>query len=232
MSGEPTGEVRPENSDASIKVRVVSQNELFRMSNRALDLVEVDIEKNVYWLETDGKTPILNKGAGPCLIMFVKNIGDGTIISGHFSGRIADHQLSQEILKTHLKKVPKEIPDEGDEILIHSQQELDNLAISDKGMYRSYLALLDRIKEFCSEAGEARIEIYLFGQNYWRLAAEPDEIGGLTENIIQRQNVVTDLERLGVKPPRIFDYRDLKRLEGTDDTLFLPEEDVILHATG
>ena len=65
MSGEPTGEVRPENSDASIKVRVVSQNELFRMSNRALDLVEVDIEKNVYWLETDGKTPILNKGAGP-----------------------------------------------------------------------------------------------------------------------------------------------------------------------
>ncbi len=161
------------------------------------------------WTETDGKVPLRNGGAGPCLIIYAMNTETGRLISGHFPETdvkkqdmfdVTDLKNLEEYIR---KKYPKNTNTESvlvpnvDHVgvLTHIREDLDYLA---------YLGMLQRLKEW----GTENIEIYLFGNNSEAYGRTNEEFGSSYVNsVIEQHNVSADFYKLGIPYTKQSDFR-------------------------
>ncbi len=183
--------------------------------------------------------PILNRGAGPCLIIYLL-VGDQSgltkISSGHFSSAplqmlpfVDSFQLSEiedRAIDSHVldqKKQKLLIPDVVDHALLGDKRREVNPS------RELFLSMLD---EVLGVSESPSIEVHLFGNNLSQAAILWDQERGSTTNqlnsILWQQAIIDDLLGAGVSQRQIFDHRK-KGTIGVDSTIFDPKRRVISH---
>lgn len=179
------------------------------------------------WTETDGDIPIVNHGAGPCLIVYAVNTENGHVISGHFPEYNKEKQdmFTRRDLKYAQERYGKEEKPEG--ILIPDAEQVDFLSYTrvDKG-YEEFLKMKKRLNEW----GIDNTEIYLFGNNSGAFGSTPEEYDKrVVKSVIEQQSVSHDLYKLGIPYTKQHDYRAPGQ-DNVDDTFYSPEDRVIKHS--
>jgi len=170
-----------------------------RLHNSGINITEIGVDG---WKQTDGNVPIINTRAGPCTILYFRNMVSGQIISGHFSNLNKLLGLSED---THQKNLGK---------LMGGQ----------------FLEMINRIAEWTRMSGGKNVEMYLFGQNQpsslfaisYNLDREPP---------LAYQNAVKlFFISLGLLEGQIFDHR-VPGIKKVDDTVYIPNDSAIYHST-
>ncbi len=157
------GDNTPEGlNTASVNIILVNQERFFAEEDSLLE--DGDNYRNVptsTWIETTMDIPIVNVGAGPCLIIYIFDRENNRVLSGHFPETSEERQ--KDILRDRVKTKQFQFNDpEAKTVKIYSERDIpDQKTIYDR-CYEEYQSLLKRTAEILSDSKD-QLEIHLFG---------------------------------------------------------------------
>lgn len=202
----------------------------FAKYERSLDDNTIEFNESG-WVEVNADQPIKNMGASICLIIYVYNRKEDKMISGHFS--ITRHEIGKEWWQIFLRKSQEKLTRESppDKIEIFTPKDLEKATPSQVRIYEKYRSLLARLEELAARIGGENLEVVLFGQNFpLPPTLDKSKAKVLAKMILKQFNVMEDLKAVGIPTDNVADHRT-QFVDKIDDTLYLPEEKKILHAS-
>ena len=220
----------PEIRVSILKVKRVKPEEFWKIVKRnQRESVDVAISE---WIETDGKTPIHNYGAGPCTIAYVWNRPTGRLLSGHFPTILKEEW--RELIRRDLESVQKKYPmlAEGAGIQKPIKEDTHRLTRipDDLESYENSLLMLGRTKTWAQEVGNQNIEVFLFGQNSYAFGDTPTEYAQrLISSSVEQNEVFILFSQLGLEHSHIHDFR-IPGQDNIDETFYLPSAETIYHS--
>ncbi len=207
----------------SISVLRVSENELQQTAKSASNKVRI---VQGTWQEVPPGTPIENKGAIPYLIVYVKDLTNNAVISGHFpstnEARIMGFAKDTIDRKTAIyQKQALESPG----LVSTEADELKRLKDPVDKDFQAYRIMLKRVEELSSEKGQKNFEVYLFGQNFPFY-----DSNSLSEGVVEQHDVIHEFTSRGIPLSNVHNYRSIG-IQKVDDTFYSSENSQILHST-
>lgn len=211
------------NHDQSLKVTRVPEQELKFQAEGSFTKVKI---KQGTWQEIDAGIPIENTGASPCLIVYVKDLTNNSMISGHFPNTNKERIMgfAKDTIDRKAAFYQKQATEKPGLVLVDSS-ELKRLKDTIDKDYQAYKEMLARIQELAKEKGENNLEVYLFGQNFPFYDSE-----SLSEGALEQHNVTNEFTLRGIPLTNIHNYRSIG-VDKVDDTFYSPENSAILHST-
>lgn len=197
-----------EGDENSIPVTRVTRGQFAHDYNKLLS--EPHTEVTMAWQISPDTEPVLNIGAGPCLILYIHDRTTGDMISGHYPVTYLENKL--EVTRNNLEKMEEKFA---------GKEQVQTIVIPDKSdipMYTDFYP--PSLNNYYSAVGEARarkkdnhdIKVYLFGQhrtlkpsNSQRDANYDAEI--ITSYIETQEQVLADFEEAGLSRDVVHDHR-------------------------
>ncbi len=185
------------------------------------------------WSEVPAGTPVLNRNAVPCLIIYVKT--PLNFISGHFAS--TSNSLYRFLFKEYYDNLLRMYgePDKNP-ISIPTDEQIKDLtqwgAVESQHGLMNYESMLARTKDILIADGKVNTYSYLFGQNLgWHFESYGEFMNQFRISTIDRFHVDTDLTHLGIPFSNVNDYRsqNLNLYYSGDDTIFIPDTNTIYH---
>jgi hypothetical protein len=222
-----------ETTNHSLKVTKVEQK-LFQRLYDQLKNTSLKVSMGT-WSEVEENEGILNKGAGPCLILYFHDTTNNEILSGHYS--YTDVDDSDQVIRDQLEEAKRLFQEENPQgIAIPTTEEKRKMPHPLGDIVGNYEQLVEEVNARKKDGAE--IEVYLFGQNYvLPRAGEMPEIKNyesfLADVILtwtrRRSAPVTDLQRIGMNLEDIHDFRPEISYEESqiDHTAYIPGKGIV-----
>ncbi len=199
---------------------------LLKSRDKSTSIHEIDINS---WRAFNSQDLIINKGAGPCLILYAINSKTGEAVSGHFSNTHLNVQQRENDLKemTEIAKSSWATKSTGNNGLIIPSAE--SSLVNMKGFERGYQEILQEVENMVSVHGRENISLYLFGQNN-SLGKDKEviDIQTTTKSIIKtglkQLPILLDLNSIGIM--NVNDFRNPYGSQVTD-TFYDPKSKTI-----
>ncbi len=192
----------------SIPVTRVTRGQFAHDYNKLL--TEPHTEVSMAWQISPDTEPILNIGAGPCLILYIHDKTTGEMISGHYPLVYLEDKV--EFTRNNLKKMEEKFA---------GKEQDQTIAIPDRNDIQPYTDFYPpSLNNYYSVVSEVRarkkdnhdIKVYLFGQHMTlnqqnSQQDENDDAEVITSYMRTREQVLIDFEEAGLSRDIIHDHR-------------------------
>ncbi len=179
------------------------------------------------WKEADTSSKVLNKGAGPCLIVYFINKSTGECVSGHFSD--VDKERNDRFTREALDRAKKAFAGSHQGIVIPTESQVSWLSPTDAVPEYAKLEEMEKhMVDKIASWGKDNVEVHLFGQNPIIYGDGSEKAQRTVDDAIEHNNFTIRVREQGVSDTNIHDHRSLTT-SGVDHTLYDSQKKTIYH---